>query len=120
VICRHVSCEQLSHCPLRCAPAFSARALNALWQVHHKMMLEATTGLSPELQAIAHKLVRTPRASMLKAIDCKKKDSYEFLLSAFRALDARISSENATLFEQDAKVSVHLCVCLSSTSVPCA
>jgi len=106
----NVSYEQLSHCPLRCAPAFPARALHALWQVHHKMMLEATMGLSPELQAIAHKLVRTPRASMLKAIDCKKKNSYEFLLSAFRALDARISSENATLFEQDAKVSVHLCV----------
>jgi hypothetical protein len=84
------------------------------------MMLEATMGLSPELQAIAHKLVRTPRASMLKAIDCKKKDSYEFLLSAFRALDARISSENATIFAQDAKVSVHLGVSLASTSMPCA
>jgi hypothetical protein len=84
------------------------------------MMLEATMGLSPELQAIAHKLVRTPRASMLKAIDCKKKDSYEFLLSAFRALEARISSENATIFAEDAKVIVHLYVCLASTCVPCA
>ena len=79
------------------------------------MMLEATMGLSPELQAIAHKLVRTPRASMLKAIDCKKKDSYEFLLSAFRALEARISSENATIFADDAKVIVHLYVCLASS-----
>jgi hypothetical protein len=81
------------------------------------MMLEATMGLSPELQAMAHKLVRTPKTSMLKAIDCKKKDSYEFLLSAFRALEARISSENATIFAEDAKVIVHLCAGLSSTSV---
>ena len=72
-------------------------------------MLGTTSGCAAWLEGRADKLGEMPEASMLRAFDCKKENSDEFLLSAFRALEARISSENATLFEQDAKVSASVC-----------
>ena len=66
-------------------------------------------GLSPEVKAVAHKLVHAPKTSMLQAIDCSKMDAYTLLKDAFSTLSANITAENATIYAHDA--AVHLCLC---------
>jgi hypothetical protein len=71
-------------------------------EVHHKLMVEATMGLSPEVKKVAHTLVHTPKTSMLQAVDCSKMDAYKLLQGAFETLSLNITAENATIHAHDA------------------
>jgi len=71
-------------------------------EVHHKMMLEATKNLSPEVKAVASKLAQAVPTSQL--VDCTKTDAYLVLQTAFAGLTTNITTENATIYAQDAKL----------------